>query len=94
MGDSDVLTDGVLRSYGNPYLAMDSVLWLLGEEELAGEVSNEEDVPVQHTRQQDVVWFYSAVFLGPAMVLAAGFLVTRRRGRRRGPSSSQGGGVP
>jgi hypothetical protein len=92
MGDSDVLTDGVLRAYGNPYLAMDSVLWLLGEEELAGEVSNEEDVPVQHTRQQDVVWFYSAVFLGPAMVLGAGFLVTRRKRRRRAPPASPGGG--
>ncbi len=92
MGDSDVLTDGVLRAYGNPYLAMDSVLWLLGEEELAGEVSNEEDVPVQHSRQQDVVWFYSAVFLGPAMVLGVGFLVTRRRPRRRAPPSSHEGG--
>ena len=93
MGDSDVLTDGVLRTYGNPYLAMDTVLWLLGEEQLAGEVSNEEDVPVQHTRQQDVVWFYSAVFLGPATVLGAGFLVTRRRGRKRAPGAPGGGGA-
>jgi hypothetical protein len=83
MGDSDVMTDGGPRGYGNPYLLVDTVLWLLGEEELAGEVSNEEDVPLQHTRQKDVVWFYSAVFLAPAMVLGVGFLVTRRRGRRR-----------
>ncbi|PTL79461.1 ABC transporter [Vitiosangium sp. GDMCC 1.1324] len=83
MGDSDVMTDGGPRGYGNPYLLVDTVLWLLGEEELAGTVSNEEDVPLQHTRQQDVLWFYSAVFLAPAMVLGAGFLVTRRR-RRRG----------
>jgi hypothetical protein len=88
-----VLTDGVLRTYGNPYLAMDTVLWLLGEEQLAGEVSSEEDVPVQHTRQQDVVWFYSAVFLAPATVLGAGFLVTRRRGRRRALGASGGGGA-
>ncbi|OJT18449.1 ABC transporter [Archangium sp. Cb G35] len=83
MGDSDVMTDSGPRSYGNPYLLMDTVLWLLGEEELAGVLSNEEDVPLQHTRQQDVVWFYSAVFVAPALVLGAGFLVTRRR-RRRG----------
>ena len=83
MGDSDVMTDAGPRAYGNPYLLMDTVLWLLGEEELAGVLSNEEDVPVQHSRQQDVVWFYSAVFLAPALVLGAGFLVTRRR-RRRG----------
>jgi len=83
MGDSDVMTDAGPRAYGNPYLLMDTVLWLLGEEELAGVLSNEEDVPLQHTRQQDVVWFYSAVFLAPALVLGAGFLVTRRR-RRKG----------
>ncbi|WP_395808024.1 Gldg family protein [Archangium minus] len=83
MGDSDVMTDSGPRGYGNPYLLVDSVLWLLGEEELAGVVSNEEDVPLQHTRQQDVLWFYSAVFLAPSLVLGAGFLVTRRR-RRRG----------
>ncbi|WNG55630.1 ABC transporter [Archangium gephyra] len=83
MGDSDVMTDSGPRSYGNPYLLMDTVLWLLGEEELAGVLSNEEDVPLQHTRQQDVVWFYSAVFVAPALVLGAGFLVTWRR-RRRG----------
>ncbi|WP_257454594.1 GldG family protein [Archangium lipolyticum] len=91
MGDSDVMTDGGPRGYGNPYLLMDTVLWLLGEEALAGEVSNEEDVPLQHTRQKDVVWFYSAVFLAPAMVLGAGFLVTRRRGRRRAPRAPGGG---
>jgi hypothetical protein len=83
MGDSDVMTDGGPRGYGNPYLLVDTVLWLLGEEELAGVLSNEEDVPLQHTRKQDVLWFYSAVFLAPAMVLGAGFLVTRRK-RRRG----------
>ncbi|QRK13400.1 Gldg family protein [Archangium violaceum] len=83
MGDSDVMTDSGPRGYGNPYLLVDTVLWLLGEEELAGVVSNEEDVPLQHTRQQDVLWFYSAVFLAPSLVLGAGFLVTRRR-RRRG----------
>lgn len=83
MGDSDVMTDGGPRGYGNPYLLVDTVLWLLGEEELAGTLSNEEDVPVQHTRKQDVLWFYSAVFLAPAMVLGAGFLVTRRKRRRR-----------
>jgi hypothetical protein len=81
MGDSDVMTDGP-SGYGNSYLLRDTVLWLLGEEELAGTVSNEEDVPLRHTRQQDVVWFYSAVLLAPALVLGAGFLVTRRRRRR------------
>ncbi|ATB31647.1 Gldg family protein [Melittangium boletus] len=83
MGDADVMTDDAPRGYGNAYLLVDTVLWLLGEEELAGVLSNEEDVPVQHTRRQDGVWFYSAVFLAPALVLGVGGLVTRRRSRRR-----------
>ncbi|WP_434388084.1 Gldg family protein [Melittangium boletus] len=84
LGDADVLTDAAPRGYGNAYLLVDTVLWLLGEEALAGALSNEEDVPVRHTRRQDAVWFYSAVFLAPALVLGVGGLVTRRRrgGRR------------
>ena len=81
MGDADVMTDGGPRGLGNPYLLVDTVLWLLGEEDLAGEVSNEEDLPLQHTRRQDVLWFYSAIFLAPAGVLGVGLAVTRRRRR-------------
>lgn len=90
MGDAEALTDGVLGNPGNAYLAVDTVRWLSGEEALAGAVTTEEDVPIQHTREQDVVWFYSSVFLAPALVLGAGFFVTRRRGRRTA-SAKQGG---
>lgn len=90
MGDADVMTDASPRGYGNPYLLVDTVFWLLGEEELAGEVSNEDDMPVQHTRRRDVGWFYSAVFLAPAGVLGVGFAVTRRR-RRAVRTSAEAG---
>ena len=82
LGDSDVMTDDSPQGAGNGYLVVDTVLWLLGEEKLAGALSNEDDVPVQHTRRQDGVWFYSAVFVMPAAVLGLGALVTRRRTRR------------
>ncbi len=61
---------------------MDTLRWLTGEESISGTVSTEEDVPIQHTREQDVVWFYATVLLAPAVVLGVGFFVTRRRGRR------------
>ncbi len=90
MGDSDALSDGVLPNLGNAYLALDTLRWLTGEEAISGTVSNEEDVPIQHTREQDVVWFWATVLLAPAMVLGAGFFVTRRRGRRA-PAVPEGG---
>ncbi len=83
MGGADALGDERLRNLGNAYLALDALRWLTGEEALGGTVSFEEDVPLQHTRRQDVAWFYSAIFLVPALVLGMGLLVTRRRGRRR-----------
>ena len=46
---------------GNAYLAVDTLRWLTGEEAISGAVSSEEDVPIQHTREQDVVWFCATV---------------------------------
>ncbi|WP_224372936.1 DUF4350 domain-containing protein [Hyalangium versicolor] len=90
LGDSDALADGVLANLGNAYLALDTLRWLTGEEAISGAVSSEEDVPIQHTREQDVVWFWATVLVAPAMVLGAGFFVTRRRGRRA-PAVPEGG---
>ncbi|HZA49873.1 MAG TPA: ABC transporter, partial [Myxococcaceae bacterium] len=86
LGDSDALGDPVIENPGNAYLALDGMKWLLGDDLIIGEISSEEDAPIQHTRKQDVFWFYSTVFLAPALVLGAGFFATRRRGgsaRRR-----------
>ncbi|WP_163996008.1 Gldg family protein [Pyxidicoccus caerfyrddinensis] len=92
MADADALGDGVLTNLGNAYLAVDTLKWLTGEEALAGTVSTEEDVPIQHTREQDVAWFYATVFLGPALVLVVGFVKTRRRGRRAPRAAVAAGG--
>ncbi len=81
--DSDLLGDPVFQNAGNAYLALDGMKWLLGDDAIAGETNSEEDVRIQHTRKQDVMWFYSTVFLAPVLVLGAGFVVTRRKGARR-----------
>ncbi len=91
LADSDAVSDLVLGNPGNAYLALDAMKWLSGDEAIAGSVSNESDVPIEHTRKQDVAWFYSTIFLAPGLVLLAGFLVTRRRrprARRAVPTSS------
>jgi len=82
IGDSDVFSDLLIRNRANALLAFDAVRWLLGEPEVAGPVSNEEDVPVRHTRKQDVFWFYLSVFLAPALVLLTGWAATRKRRKR------------
>jgi hypothetical protein len=81
VGDSDFLTDPVIRFAGNGLLVLDPVRWLMGEESFAGQLSSEADVPISHTRKQDVAWFYSSIFVAPGVVLAMGFLVTRRKRR-------------
>ena len=83
VGDSDFLTDPVIRFGGNGLLVLDPVRWLMGEESFAGQVSTEADVPITHTRKQDVAWFYGSVFAVPGLVLGLGALVTRRRRRAR-----------
>jgi hypothetical protein len=83
VADSDALADLLFENPGNMYFALDGLKWLIGEESIVGQVSSEADVPIEHTRRQDVVWFYATVFLVPALVLAIGFAATRRRSARR-----------
>jgi hypothetical protein len=83
VADADVLTDVAMEgNVGNRTFALDSVRWLLGEDAI-GAPTSEVDVPMQHTRGQDVLWFYATLFLAPAIALTAGVLVTRRRRGKR-----------
>jgi len=94
LADSDAIADFAIR--GNPanaYLVRDAVRWLGGEESMSGVINNEEDVPIAHTRKQDVVWFYGSVFAAPAVVLGVGYAMTRRR-RRTGGKKPEAGKAP
>lgn len=83
VADADVLTDVVMEgNLGNRTFALDGVRWLLGEDAI-GAPASELDTPMQHTRDQDVLWFYVTIFLVPALALAAGFGINRWRRARR-----------
>ncbi|MDB4971459.1 MAG: transporter [Myxococcales bacterium] len=83
IADSDLLGDGILGAQGNPLLVLDGAKWLVGDENITGAVSSENDIPIVHTKKQDQVWFYGSAFLAPALVLGIGALVNgRRRGRQ------------
>jgi len=69
-----------------PLLA-DAVRWLGGEEVFTGEVVSEDDKPIQHTKNQDVVWFILTLVGAPIIVLTLGLLGTTRR--RRGSKKAE-----
>jgi hypothetical protein len=69
-----------------PLLA-DAVRWLGGEEVFTGEIVSEDDKPIQHTKNQDVVWFVLTLVGAPIIVLTLGLLGTTRR--RRGSKKAE-----
>jgi hypothetical protein len=67
-------------------LLEDSVKWLGGEEAIVGDVVSEDDKAIQHTKNEDVVWFTLMIIGAPIIVLTLGLVGTwarRRRGSRK-----------
>lgn len=88
--DADAFSDLLLsRAMTNQLLFVDAVRWLGGEESFAGEATTETDRPIEHTKQKDLVWFYSTIFGAPALILGLGLMVSRRS--RRGRRGRRGG---
>jgi len=82
LSDADGLTDLLLSNFGpNRLLLMDAIRWLGGEDSFAGEVNDEQDVRIEHSKQGDQVWFYSTIVGVPALVLGVGLGITRRARR-------------
>jgi len=87
LSDADALTDLVLENVpANRFFLLDAVRWLGGDESVAGEVSSEEDVRIEHTKDKDIVWFYTLILGVPLTVLTLGLLVARRA-RKKGQSA-------
>lgn len=81
LGDADALSDGAVGDTPNGLMAMDVIRWLGGDESFLGAVTSNEDVKIEHSKQQQAVWFYATIFAVPMAVLGLGFLFTRRRGK-------------
>jgi hypothetical protein len=85
VADADVFSDVFMANViANQVLLVDAVRWLGGEESFAGEVSSEEDVRIEHTKQKDLIWFYATIFGAPALVLGAGLVSSRRARKKHG----------
>jgi hypothetical protein len=78
VGDVDAFSDVVLGNEANAILLIDAARWLGGEESFTGAISSAEDVKIEHTKQKDLVLFYSTIFGFPSLVLGLGLLFGRR----------------
>ncbi len=97
--DVDLFADILARDpLGRPVMLMladaagggvveDVVHWLGGEEVFSGEIVSEDDKPIQHTKNQDVMWFMLTIIGFPLLVLTLGLLGTTRR--RRGSKKAE-----
>ncbi len=87
--DGDFVTDQVIRNPGNVLLFGDVIQWLIGQEQIVGEVSSEEDVRIEHSAEEDKLWFWATSFGAPLPFFAIAIWVglrRSRRGSRRGPA--------
>ncbi len=85
--DVDIFEDRALASFAPlQFVVRDAALWLGGEEELAGETNDEKDTVIEHTKSEDVVWFYLSLVGAPVVILGfglGGVMWRRRRAQRR-----------
>jgi len=84
VGDASWASNLVIRQFAaNQIYLSETLAWLTKDPALGGQVENEEDVKIQHTKEGEAVWFYGTSALVPALVLAAGALRVRSR-RQKG----------
>jgi len=94
IADSDWCSDETIKVAANGGLALDVIHWLMGDESFSGQTSTETDVKIVHSRKQDVGWFYSTIFLAPALVIGAGVAVTRKTRRKRSETKATAAAPP
>lgn len=80
VADATMVSNFFIRNAANAYYIADTVSWLTADPALAGESESEEDVKIQHTKEDEAMWFYATSTLIPALVFVAGALrVSSRR---------------
>jgi hypothetical protein len=94
--DGNFISDALIRNPGNGLVFGDIMQWLIGEEQIVGDVSSEEDIRIEHTRDEDKIWFYATSFGAPLPLLGVGMWMAVRRRRltraRRSSDDTEGGG--
>ena len=81
--DSDLFADNFIGNRANLILAQDTLGWVLGDSAIHGEPDNSEDIPIRHSKNEDILWFYSTTFGAPSLILVGGIGIVRRRRKRK-----------
>lgn len=83
MADTTWLSDVVLvQSKGNQLLLNDALVWLLNDSSSAGEISDEQDVKVIHTKEGQGMIFFGTILLFPMGIFILGSVYVRNRQRK------------
>ncbi len=77
--DATMVSDPLLSNAGNQLTVLDSVKWLIGQEQIIGEISSEEDVKIQHSKSRELFLFHGSIYLVPLLILGIGFIVNKQR---------------
>ncbi len=84
LGDADAVSDfWFMQDRNNQLMFVEALRWLGGEESFSGEIENEEDVAIVHTKAEDQLYFYGSILGVPSLVLGIGFLLTLRKGKSK-----------
>ncbi len=84
VGDANWASDMVItqKMFANIQFLVDGLGWLNKDASLTGTTSNEEDVKIQHTRENQAWWFYATAVFVPIGFMSLG--AVRVRARRKG----------
>lgn len=83
MADTTWLSDVVLvQSKGNQLLLNDALMWLLNDTSSTGEISDEQDVKVIHTKEGQGMIFFGTILLFPIGIFILGSIYVRNRQRK------------
>ena len=76
-GTASISSDALLENTANKVLILEAFRWAFSDETMFTSSSSEEDVKIQHTKKENIVWFNVTVFGVPVLILLIGFIVLR-----------------
>lgn len=83
LADSSAISDALIKNQANIIYVADTLKWLAKEPVSGSGPAVEEDVKIQQTSTQDLIWFYGSVIMVPLCVLGAGGLLIRNNRKSR-----------
>ncbi len=82
ISDASFLSNAFIRNPANAAYAVDTVAWLTADAALGGDTQSEEDVRIQHTKEDEGLWFYGTSAVLPALVFVLGAFRVRNRHKK------------